>query len=168
MIEYEVQIKIQAFLDGELPEAEAREIASLIARDEDAAALHVELKNTRRALAGAEEGVRVPETREFYWSRIGREIERVERLQPVKSQVSVWHVLARWLRPLGAIAAVAVAALLILHTDSNPAGDSAVVTAMSGADATTFRDEASGTTLVWFSYPAENGVANDAAPTTLN
>ena len=51
MIDQETQLKIQAFLDGELAETEAREITALIARDRDAAALHTELKNTRRALA---------------------------------------------------------------------------------------------------------------------
>ena len=66
MINFNTQIKVQAFLDGELPAAEAREVAALIARDREAAALHTELKNTRRAIAGAEQGITLPETREFY------------------------------------------------------------------------------------------------------
>ena len=30
-MDYEVQLKVQAYLDGELPEGEAREIANLLA-----------------------------------------------------------------------------------------------------------------------------------------
>ena len=44
----EQQLKLQAFLDGELPEREAREILAWTQRDSAAAALLAELKNTRR------------------------------------------------------------------------------------------------------------------------
>ena len=72
----ELALKLQAFLDGELPEDEAREVSSLLARDADAAALHRELKNTRAAVVNFERPIQVPETREFYWSKISKEIER--------------------------------------------------------------------------------------------
>ena len=64
----EQQLKLQAFLDGELPEDEAREVVSLIARDEGAKALHAELKHTRQALKSSEANVQLPESREFFWS----------------------------------------------------------------------------------------------------
>ena len=74
----ELPIKLQALLDGELPETEARAMLNLIARDAEAAALHTELKNTRQALAKFERPIQLPESREFYWSKIAREIERAE------------------------------------------------------------------------------------------
>src|SRR6267378_6728212 len=77
-MDYDAQLKLQAYLDGELPEAEAREVANWLARDREAAALHTELRNTRQALVGFEVGVELPESREFFWSKIRREIHRLE------------------------------------------------------------------------------------------
>ena len=47
----EQQLKLQAFVDGELPEADAREVAAHVARDAEAADLLAELRHTRQALA---------------------------------------------------------------------------------------------------------------------
>ena len=55
-MDYDAQLKLQALLDGELPEAEASEVANWLARDREAAALLEELRNTREALAGFEAG----------------------------------------------------------------------------------------------------------------
>jgi anti-sigma-K factor RskA len=170
MMEFETQIKVQAFLDGELPEAEAREIAALIARDREAAALHAELKNTRRALAGAEQAIQVPESQEFYWSKIRREIERTEpATRPeVKEEGVGWgRGFLRWLIPAWAIASVVAAMFALKHTGLDVGGPE-MVTALADSDAITFNDESSGTTLVWFSYPAEKGIATDQSPNTLD
>ncbi len=75
---HEQQLKLQAFLDGELPEREAREILAWTQRDGAAAALLAELKNTRAAMAKSEPHLSVPESREFFWSKIEREIQRLE------------------------------------------------------------------------------------------
>jgi len=166
-MKFETQIKIQAFLDGELPEAEAREITALIAQDGDAAALHAELKHTRQAMTGAEEPRLLPETREFYWSKIQREIERGERAAVAAPAPSVWTMLRAWFRPVGVMAVVALIALLALVQSGLPGHSGAVVASLTDDDAITFQDQASGTTFVWFSYPAENEVAEPAAETTL-
>src|SRR5262245_11134807 len=88
MRDFEAQLKLQAYLDGELPEAEAREVAKWLAEDQDAVGLLAELRNTRQALAGFERVMPLPESREFFWSKIEREIARQdsregsERAQP--------------------------------------------------------------------------------------
>lgn len=162
---FETQLKIQAFLDGELPESEAREFAALLARDPAAAALHAELKHTRQAMAGAEEARVLPETREFFWSKIQREIERAERATTPSPEPSLWTLVRGWFRPVGVIAAIALVALLALLPSGT--GSSAMVAALADGNAITFRDETTGTTFVWFSYPAENEVAEPATETTL-
>ena len=151
----EQELKLQAFFDGELPEAEAREIASLLARDADAAALHSELKNTRGALRGFEKGVTLPESREFFWSKIQREIEKsAPVLQPVKS-VSIFSILRRWLVPAGAVAGVALCGLLAVKQFSGGSIVSMTETELADAGAMTYHNYETGTTLVWFSYPAD-------------
>ena len=53
-----IQLKVQTYLDGELPPDETREIANLLARDREAVELLNELRNTRQSLVGTEIGHR--------------------------------------------------------------------------------------------------------------
>jgi len=156
MIDYEVQLKVQSFLDGELPEKEARDVAALLARDGDAKALLNELRNTRQALSGFEPAVKLPESRDFYWSKIAREIERSTPVtEPVRD--SLWTRFRRVLIPAGAVAACVLIAL-IAGVQSGVVGTSVGTNSemtMSDPNAFTYHDYASGTTLVWMSYPAE-------------
>ena len=168
MIKQETQIKIQAFLDGELAESEAREIAALIARDKSAAALHAELKNTRRALATAEQGIVLPETREFYWSKIRRDIEKLEPVQSAEAAPSILQLISRLLKPVSAVAAVVVMATILFHQMGGQSGGSEFLIASADMDAITYRDDSDGTTFVWFADAAENDVANDGDDTTLD
>ena len=168
MIDRDIQIKIQAFLDGELAETEAREIAALIARDREAAALHTELKNTRRALAGTEQAITLPESREFYWSKIRREIEKVEQPQPIRPEPSLWQLMSRLLKPVSAVAVVLLLGMIVFNQTGSVSGDPDLLVASSDMDAITFRDDTDGTTYVWFADNSENDVANDADDTTLD
>ena len=168
MIDQDTKIKIQAFLDGELAESEAREIAALIARDKSAAALHAELKNTRRALAGAEQGIVLPETREFYWSKIRRDIERLDRPQAVAVDPTFWQLVSRLLKPVSAVAAVVVLGTVLFQQMAGRTGGSDFLIASADMDAITYRDDSDGTTFVWFADAAENDVANDTDDTTLD
>lgn len=168
MIDQETQLKIQAFLDGELAEAEAREIAALIAKDRDAAALHAELKNTRQAIS-LEQGMKLPESREFYWSKIKRDIERLEQTKPVEASPSIWQFLSPLLKPVAAVAVVVVLGAIVLQQSNGPgSGGSDVQVASADMDAITFRDDSNGTTYVWFSDAPQNDVANTDDDTTLD
>src|SRR5581483_2948693 len=111
----EQQLKLQAFFDGELPEAEAREVAAWVARDAEATALMTELRNTRQALKGFEPALKLPESREFYWSKIEREIRRLEPEPRVVERASFFTLLRRMLAPVTAFAALIVAALIASH-----------------------------------------------------
>jgi len=170
----EQQLKLQAFLDGELPEREAREILSWTQRDQEAAALLAELRNTRQAIAKAETHLSVPETREFYWSKISREIQRSESQTISKPRGSIFTVLLRYLLPASATVTLVIAALLAHF--SNPKGvvesmadaDTPTVTTVTAdSDATIYRDASEGTTLVWFSS-ADDGPGLGKPPSAIN
>jgi anti-sigma factor RsiW len=153
----EQQLRLQAFLDGELPEKEAREVASWVARDRDAANLVKELRNTRRALANSAPRMRVPETREFYWSKIEREIQRLE---PAAGAPAAPTLLARWRRllmPASVLAALAIIAVVAGRQSGllKPSGGRQTEMTVADAGTFTYHDYANGTTLVWVSYPAE-------------
>jgi len=154
---YDEQLKLQAYLDGELPEAEARALANWLAQDREAVALHAELRNTRKALAGFEVGVTLPESREFFWSKIEREIRRLEPTEPPRPRPSVFAAWRRFLVPAGAVAALALVALVASKQPGLVSGSRGpdLEAALADPGAFTYRDYETGTTLVWLSYPAE-------------
>src|SRR5882757_3184129 len=117
----EQQLKLQAFLDGELPEREAHEILTWTQRDPAAAALLAELKNTRQAVAKGEPPLRLPESREFFWSKIEREIQRLEPRPAATPEPSTFAALRRWLLPAVAVSAFVMAGL-ITYFHAPPAG----------------------------------------------
>jgi anti-sigma factor RsiW len=167
----EQQLKLQSFLDGELPEREAREILAWAQRDSAAASLLAELKNTRAAMIKSKPHLSVPESREFFWSKIEREIERLEPQQSSAPSVSIFASLRRFLLPASAIATVVIAGMIAHFNFPNNAPKTvvenmaeadapSVETTLANYDATTYRDASEGTTLVWFSStddsPAQN------------
>src|SRR4051794_25606320 len=105
----EDQLKVQAFLDGELPEKEAREVASRLAQDAEATALLNELRNTRKAIKESEPRLQLPESREFYWSKIQRDIERQAPASAARERPSVHSLWRRILIPLSGLALVLLA-----------------------------------------------------------
>ncbi len=114
---HDLQIKLQAYLDGELPEREARRVGDWMTNDPEARALVSELKMTRNALRETGEAEsRLPESREFYWSKIERQIERLDQ-QP-ETAPGFAYFLDRWRRylaPLGGLALTVVIALGIVR-----------------------------------------------------
>jgi len=164
----EQQLKLQAFLDGELPENDSREVAAWLAADADATALLGELKNTRNALKGFEPELKVPESREFYWSKIKREIERSAPVAAPVETVSLFARLRRVLMPLGAVAAVALMGFLAVHTFSGGQRPIEANVMLADAGAYTYRDEVQDMTVVWLSYPAENKFAQKTSGDTLS
>src|SRR5262245_850599 len=167
-MDYEAQLKLQAYLDGELPEKEAREVANWLAKDKEAVALHAELRNTRQALAGFEVGRELPESREFFWSKIEREIQRVEQHAPARRQPSMF---ANWRGLLRAATGVAVVALVavVANRELGFVGGRGpeLEAALTDSDTFTYRDYKAGATLVWMSYPADEEVADPEAIGTL-
>jgi anti-sigma factor RsiW len=165
----EQQLRVQAFLDQELPDKDSREMAAWLAQDAEGQALARELRNTGGALKGFEQGLKVPASREFYWSKIKREIERPAPVAVPAPSVSFLTLLRRALLPLGAVAMLALAGIVTVHQFGGAPGVRPVqVNAiLADAGAFTYRDEAQGMTVVWLSYPAEKKLADSASPDTL-
>ncbi|MCU0771210.1 MAG: hypothetical protein MUE94_05490 [Verrucomicrobia bacterium] len=166
--EQDLVLKVQAFVDGELPEPEQAGIAALIARDADVAALVKELKQTRQALAGYDEAVALPESREFYWSRIQRELARFPREQPEPVRGSLGALLLRWLLPATCVAALVAVGFLFLQSPWSAGGEVTWQAANDNVNAFTYRDYEEGLTVMWLSYPSDNTVADSAEAATLN
>lgn len=107
-------LQLQAWVDGELPEGEARRIEKQLETDADAQALVAELRMTKSFLQGNEPQYQLSESRQFYWSKIQREIERGATV-PSRPGVSTW--LMAWRRllvPVSGLAVIAFATVLSL------------------------------------------------------
>jgi anti-sigma factor RsiW len=146
-------IRLQAYLDGELAGREAREVAAWIETDSEARAMLAELQETKELLHANEPELRLPESREFYWSKIERDITRLEST-PSASRSPGWFQFAR--RHISALTGTSVAAALVLFVAfqmnwvsrdlfeeiENPLEDSGSFS---------FRSESQKMTLVWVS-----------------
>ena len=167
----EQQLKLQAFLDDELPEAEKREVAAWVARDSEATALLNELRNTRRALAGFDPELKLPESREFYWSKIEREIQASQPAAAPEKTAPGWHWLWRLLIPASGLAVLAIAVFITeRQMGVRPSSEPQAVqmeTELADSGSFTYRDETQGMTVVWLSYPAENELAQADPKATL-
>jgi anti-sigma factor RsiW len=161
----DLQLKLQAYLDGELPSGEARTVAELLARDSAARDLLAELTYTRDAIVSHEADIKVPESREFYWSKIRRQIEREEQVAPAIKTISLAERFRRMLVPAGAVAAVCIAVMLTLPR-TNGVGDS--YTDAGDAVALTYHNYDSGTTLVWLDFTEENDLSEPESDDTLD
>ena len=162
----EQQLKLQSFLDGELPEAEQRETASWLARDAEATALVNELRNTRKALKGSEANIRLPESREFFWSKIEREIQRLEPVAQTKPSVSLFDYLRCLLVPMSATAVLVIAGF-ITYNQLGLGRPTETEMAMADSNTFTYHDYSAGMTLVWLPFPAENDLAQNDSPATI-
>jgi anti-sigma factor RsiW len=163
----DLQLKLQAYLDGELPSGEAQAIRDLLVEDAHARDLLLELTNTRDVIVAHEASIKLPESREFYWSKIQREISRETSSGTVPvTKFSFMAWLRRALVPAGSLAAVAIAVMLSLPHK----GEVADYTTTSGDTATfTYHNYATGTTLVWLDYGAvENDFSNIESDDTLD
>ncbi|HVU99764.1 MAG TPA: hypothetical protein VHH88_00280 [Verrucomicrobiae bacterium] len=165
-MDYKDQLKLQALLDGELDEREAPGIAGLLARDAQAARLHEELRATREALSQAsletEAVLRLPESRDFFWSKVRRQIEAETRARPQTEHDGSW--LTAWRRlliPAGAIVALLLAALVTVgpRPFSSPASSESEASYDDSSDVFTYHDYNTQATLVWVTYPAEDDSA---------
>ena len=146
----ETKIKLQAFLDGELSEREARQISELLESDAEAKSFFSELQFVKTAMHGNELEIKLPETHEFYWSKIQRDIERGEQPEPVRTPVFAWWKLA-YVRFAGGLAA-ACALLMISFMAFNGGTPAYVPGEIEGngeMGAITYHSNADGMTVVY-------------------
>ncbi len=157
MTEYQNQLKLQSHLDGELSEAEASEVVSLLARDPEAVALLAELRQTSEALVGFEDGIRLPESRDFFWSKIQREIEGQHSPAPERTSPVPWSArLRRLLMPATGFAVVALLALVVTRETGSGPAQSSVETSLADSGALVYHDFSARATFVWLAYPADD------------
>jgi anti-sigma factor RsiW len=146
-MKHDLELKVQAWLDGELPDREARRVGEWIARDAEASALAAELGCIRQAMSRNEAAGILGESREFYWSKIERQIQREGASH--RADGLPWY--ARWRRymaPAAGAAALACVLLMAVWQSASPSFDEISSTG-EGMEAVTFHDQSAQMTVVW-------------------
>ena len=148
----ETILEVQAYLDDELAsENDVMRVANLLAHDEEAARLFKGLKDTRLLLEGNELEVKLPESGDFYWSKIARAIERDSAPSKVAPHVTPW-----WVRALAPLAGVACVGLLLAGSGVLNAGGKArsaylheIENSVDDSSGISFHSQSQGMTVVW-------------------
>jgi hypothetical protein len=147
----EAQLKVQAWLDGELGQADVPEVLRLVREDPEAAALARGLKLSRQWLAAGEPARPVPESREFYWSGMARKLAAPGDAGGEPEPPRRWWFWLRWLAPVGALAVLV--AMLLPPPEASPhsAGvrPAEVDTPLDDVGSFTFRSDSEQMTVVW-------------------
>lgn len=148
----ETAMRLQAWVDGDASAPPPAEVAALLERDPEARALAAELRMTRDALREGEPVQTVPETREFYWSKIERAIAREQdrAVEAPAIRPSGW--LLRWLAPAGILAMLALlVASPVLRGRPGLGGRpmAEIDSPLDDLSSFSFRSESEGMTVVW-------------------
>jgi len=108
---YEKKIKVQAWVDGQMPAHEAARVAEWVETNSEARELAEELRSVKVLLQIGENPVKVEDSREFYWAQIARRIDSKDTTEPKADVVgsTTWiEWCQQWLVPVGGLAAIVV------------------------------------------------------------
>ena len=139
------ELKLQALLDGALDAREIRDIETLLAQDAQSAALMQELKWMKAAVAGNEVEVKLPETREFFWSKVERGIVAEEKKAAAAPAERAWWF--KFLYPATGLAALVAVMFVISAGRTTDGADTESVPA--DVNAISFRSETEAMSVVY-------------------
>ena len=113
-------MKLQAWLDGELPAHMSSQVADWVETDPVARKLAEELRSVKVLLKDCEKSEKIEDSREFYWNQIARRIvvmDGAESQTEVAGSTSWMELCRQWLVPMSGLAAIVV---MISTVDTNP------------------------------------------------
>ena len=148
----ETQLKVQAWLDGELGQADVAGVLRQVREDPRAAALARELKLSRKWLGVGEPLRPLPETRDYFWGKIAREIGSGEASGTRAEPTSGWGSWLRWLVPAAAALAVLMAVVLfrpVAAPRSVGVRPAEIETPLDDLGSFSFRSDSEQMTIVW-------------------
>jgi anti-sigma factor RsiW len=166
-MKFDQELKIQAYLDGELSPRESREVQAWLATDSEAQALLTELKLTRSTLVGNEPEAKLPESREFFWSKIERQIE-AEAPAEAAARIPFWLAWRRYFAPVAGVAIVAVLAVFSIRVVDVPEDANSHLAEVENlsehSSSISFRSQSENMFVVWVSpkdQPSEDAESED-------
>jgi len=104
-------LKLQAWLDGQMPARESVRVAEWVETDSEARELIAELRDVKMLLQVGEKPLNVEDSRECYWDQISRRIDVTdvgESQTEVVGSTTWMEWCKQWLVPVGGLAAIVV------------------------------------------------------------
>ncbi|MDD9865231.1 MAG: hypothetical protein OXS32_02665 [Verrucomicrobiales bacterium] len=157
MNENEIQLKVQALVDGVLTGREAEELQQRINNDATLQQLHERLTQMRGLIANSELPRPLPESGDFYWNKIAESIEREERAgERIAKPTPANRWLLRWLAPLAGVSTVVL--LLTLQQPTAPdlgitlSSDHELELSSDEIDVMTYNSDDDSMSIVWLDY----------------
>ena len=157
MNENEIQLKVQALVDGELTGREAEVLQQRINDDAKLQHLHAKLTQMRGLISDSELPRPLPESGDFYWNKIAETIEHEKRAgEPPSPPTPASRWLLRWLTPLVGVSAVVL--LLTLQQPTAPdlgimlSGDHELELSSDEIDVMTYNTDDDSISIVWLDY----------------
>jgi anti-sigma factor RsiW len=147
---HDTEQKLLAHLDHELSQEESSAVAKMLGQDTQAKALFEELRATKELLHGNELQRTLPELRDFYWSKIKRDIlaaERARDSQHAAPPLSKWWM--RLVAPLAGTSFLVVVLLMALRNSQSNSYFHEVETPVEESTGITFHSESAHMTIVW-------------------
>jgi len=158
MNENEIQLKVQALVDGELTGREAKEWHSRLETDPGLKELHTRLTAVRALMTDAELPRTLPESGDFHWNQISEAIRHEERqTKRLARPASGAKWLLRWLVPLAGVACLMLL-LLNLQQITNPdlgislGSDHELELSIDDLNVMTFNTQDDAMSVVWLDY----------------
>lgn len=161
MIDKQTQLQLQAYVDGELSRLAAWRMQHRLASDPEARTFVAKLETLKQITVHNEPHHTVPETHQVYWTRIAQLIQQhqpqqADQIKPMQLLFLPRRILMPAVATVCTVLLVGLAIIHLVTKHTCPIGKHEVVVAVADPGAITYRDHATGVTLVWFSYPAQN------------
>ena len=146
----ESALKVQAYVDGELTGRDRSKIERLLQQEPSAQALVSELKSTQQLLAANQPEYSLPESKDFFWSKVASQIDRAPAgpAAPARWVAPSW---LRWTIPAATCALVVSLFLLAKLPKTAPLAPAAPEPEVALADQSgfAFNSETDGMSVVW-------------------
>jgi anti-sigma factor RsiW len=151
---WETGLKLQAWVDGEIVGAEAERLAASVERDPELQTFAARLKHTSNLLRGNELDRAIPESREFYWSKIERGIRQAGAAPGRAHGRPLWvRWWARYLAPAAIVGTLAVLLVTPAIRPNSPRwiSHAEIESPLDDLSSITFRSEEGRMTVIWVS-----------------
>ncbi len=143
-----IELKLQAFLDQELPPADAQEVTELIERDPQWRSLFQELQTTKSLISQNEPEAPLTETRDWYWKGIHDRLEDTPAVERTRGSLALsWAI--RWALPIAGATALFAAMLIRSGTSTIDPFHHEVETSLDQAKLISFYAPQAGMTVFW-------------------
>ncbi|MSU33261.1 MAG: hypothetical protein EXS25_11540 [Pedosphaera sp.] len=144
----DLKLELQAYVDGELSPDRRAGVESLIAGDSQAREWVEGLRQISLLVRTNEPDLKVPSSREFYWSQIKRQMDQAQASKEIRpaSAALNWF---RWVVPAVGVAAVVVVVVSIRSDRQETLLASNFDSMQTDSSAVVFRSESDGVTIHW-------------------